>query len=191
MVCGELRKPFYTLTTLESEEEKNHRFLSLFTANESSIHAYVRRLVYRREDASDVMQKIAIVLWKKFDQLQSDDDFRKWSFGVARFEVLAWRRDLARERERLVLSTETIELMAEELDRNAEQLDLEKEAILQHCLGKLKKDQRSALQNMYDDESNTPALAQKFGKSITGFYQWIYRIRQRLAECAKQVADAT
>jgi len=42
------------LTTLESEEEKNHRFLSLFTANESSIHAYVRRLVYRREDASDV-----------------------------------------------------------------------------------------------------------------------------------------
>ena len=42
---------------------------------------------------------------------------------------------------------------------------------------------------MYDDKSNTPALAQKFGKSITGFYQWIYRIRQRLAECAKQVAD--
>ena len=178
------------MTTLESEEEKNHRFLSLFTANESSIHAYVRRLVYRREDASDVMQKIAIILWKKFDQLQSDDDFRKWSFGVARFEVLAWRRDLARERERLVLSTETIELMAEELDRNAEQLDLEKEAILQHCLSKLKKDQRSALQDMYDDKSNTPALAQKFGKSITGFYQWIYRIRQRLAECAKQVADA-
>ena len=178
------------MKALQPEEEKNHQFLNLFTANESSIHAYVRRLVYRREDASDVMQKIAIILWKKFDQLQSDDNFRKWSFGVARFEVLAWRRDLARERERLVLSTETIELMAEELDRNAEQLDLEKEAILQHCLGKLKKDQRSALQDMYDDESNTPALAQKFGKSITGFYQWIYRIRQRLTECAKQVADA-
>jgi transposase len=44
---------------------------------------------------------------------------------------------------------------------------------------------------MYDDDSNTPALAQKFGKSISGFYQWIYRIRQKLAACAKQVADAT
>ena len=175
----------------KSEKDKHTCFLGLFTANEASIHGYVRRLVYKREDAMDVMQKIAIVLWKKFDQLQSDNDFRKWSFGVARFEVLAWRRDLARERERLVLSTETIELMAEELDRKAEQLDLEKEAILQHCLGKLKIDQRSALQDMYDDESNTPALAQKFGKSITGFYQWIYRIRQRLTECAKQVADAT
>ena len=190
MVCGELRKPAYTLTTLESEEEKNLRFLSLFTANESSIHAYVRRLVYRREDASDVMQKIAIVLWKKFDQLQSDDDFRKWSFGVARFEVLAWRRDLARERERLVLSTETIELMAEELDRNAEQFDLEREAILQHCLSKLKKDQRSALKEMYSDQCDTPALAQKFGKSTTGFYQWIYRIRKNLSTCAKSLANA-
>ena len=177
------------MTTNTAEENKHDRFLGLFTANESSIHAYVRRLVYRREDASDVMQKIAIVLWKKFDQLKADDDFRKWSFGVARFEVLSWRRDLARERERLILSTETIELMAEELDRKAEQLDLEREAILQHCLGKLKDDQRSALQLMYDDESNTPALAQKFGKSVTGFYQWIYRIRQKLAECAKHVAN--
>ena len=175
----------------ENAEDKHACFLGLFTAHESSIHAYVRRLVYRREDASDVMQKIAIILWKKFDQLKSAKEFRKWSFGVARYEVLAWRRDLARERERLVLSTETIELMAVEMDRKAEQLDLEREAILQHCLNKLKKEQRSALQEMYMDESNTPTLAQKFGKSTTGFYQWIYRIRQNLSKCAKNLADAT
>ena len=76
----------------KSEKDKHTCFLGLFTANEASIHGYVRRLVYKREDAMDVMQKIAIVLWKKFDQLQSDNDFRKWAFGVARFEVLAWRR---------------------------------------------------------------------------------------------------
>lgn len=174
-----------------NEEDKHACFLSLFTAHESSIHAYVRRLVYRREDASDVMQKIAIILWKKFDQLISDKEFRKWSFGVARYEVLAWRRDLARERERLVLSTETIELMAGEMDRKAEQLDLEREAILQHCLNKLKKEQRSALKEMYMDASNTPSLAQKFGKSTTGFYQWIYRIRRNLSKCAKNLANAT
>jgi RNA polymerase sigma-70 factor (ECF subfamily) len=175
----------------ENAEDKHACFLGLFTAHESSIHAYVRRLVYRREDASDVMQKIAIILWKKFDQLKAAKEFRKWSFGVARYEVLAWRRDLARERERLVLSTETIELMAVEMDRKAEQLDLEREAILQHCLNKLKKEQRSALQEMYMDESNTPTLAQKFGKSTTGFYQWIYRIRQNLSKCAKNLANAT
>ena len=180
-----------TLTINTPEEKKHNRFLGLFTAHETSIHAYVRRLVYRREDASDVMQKIAIVLWKKFDQLQSDDDFRKWSFGVARFEVLAWRRDLARERERLVLSTDTIELMAGEIEQQSEQLDLEKEAILQHCLGKLKKEQRTALKSMYENNENTPDLAEKFGKSVTGFYQWVYRIRQTLSKCAKTFSNAT
>ncbi len=178
------------MTTNSSEEKKHNRFLGLFTANESSIHGYVRRLVYRREDASDVMQKIAIVLWKKLDQLQSDDDFRKWSFGVARYEVLAWRRDLARERERLVLSTDIIELMAGELEQQSEQLDLEKEAILQHCLGKLKKDQRTALKSMYENDENTINLAKEFGKSVTGFYQWIYRIRKALSKCARKFADS-
>ena len=171
------------------------------------LYAYVRQLIYRREDALDVMQKIAVVLWKKLDQLDSDDAFRKWSFGVARFEVLAWRRDRARQNERLAFSTETIELMAEELELQSEQLDLEREAILQHCLSKLNKDQRTALQETYDKDTETPALARSFGKryqkksdtatlaeefnkSITGFYQWIYRIRQNLAKCAREMANA-
>ena len=154
------------------------------------LYAYVRQLIYRREDALDVMQKIAVVLWKKLDQLDSDDAFRKWSFGVARFEVLAWRRDCAREKERLAFSTETIELMAEELDLQSEQLDLEREAILQHCLSKLNKDQRTALQETYDKDKETHIVARSFGKSVTGFYQWIYRIRQNLAKCAREMANA-
>jgi RNA polymerase sigma-70 factor (ECF subfamily) len=135
------------------------------------------------------MQKIAVVLWKKFDQLKQDQDFRKWSFAVARLEVLAWRRDLAREREKFVLSSDTIELMAGEMDQQAEQLDLEQEAILQHCLKKLTETESTALKKMYQKKSDTATLAEEFNKSITGFYQWIYRIRQKLSECAKKMTQ--
>lgn len=136
------------------------------------------------------MQKIAVVLWKKFDQLKEDQDFRKWSFAVARFEVLAWRRDLAREREKFVLSSDTIELMAGEMDQQAEQLDLEQEAILQHCLKKLTETESTALKKMYQKKSDTSTLAEEFNKSITGFYQWIYRIRQNLAKCAQNLSTS-
>ena len=173
----------------KNEEDKHSSFLCLFTAHEAAIHRYVRSLVYKREDALDVMQKTAIVLWKKFDQLKKEDEFKKWSFAVARFEVLAWRRDVARSKERLVLSSETIELMADELDNETEQLELEREAIIQHCLGKLKQNQRSALKSLYEKSYETKILAQRFGKSITGFYQWIYRIRQKLSECAKKMTQ--
>ncbi|MEM1294610.1 MAG: sigma-70 family RNA polymerase sigma factor [Verrucomicrobiota bacterium] len=171
------------------EEEKHRRFLRQFAAYESSIHAYVRRLVPRREDALDVMQDVSVVLWKKFDQLEEEGDFRRWAFGVAKFQVLAWRRDLARERERLVLSPETIELMAEESEAEAEQLDLEREAILQHCLGQLKSEQRQALEEMYRSNSQAEELAAQFGRSVSGFYQWLYRIRQSLSDCATQVSE--
>ena len=171
------------------EEEKHRRFLRQFTAHEAAIHAYVRRLVPRREDALDVMQDISVVLWRKFDQLETDGDFVRWAFGVARFQVLAWRRDLARERERLVLSSETIELLAEETEQEEDQLELEREAILQHCLGKLKSEQREALEASCQRGAQTPQLASRFGRSVSGFYQWLYRIRQSLTVCAQEYAN--
>ena len=66
----------------KNEEDKHNCFLSLFTAHEAAIHRYVRSLVYKREDALDVMQKAAIVLWKKFDQLKKEDEFKKWSLRL-------------------------------------------------------------------------------------------------------------
>ena len=66
----------------KNEEDKHNCFLRLFTAHEAAIHRYVRSLVYKREDALDVMQKAAIVLWKKFGQLKKEDEFKKASKEV-------------------------------------------------------------------------------------------------------------
>lgn len=151
------------------EDDTQSRFLRLYTAHEATLHSYVRRLVYSREDTLDVMQKIAVVLWKKFDQLKQDQDFRKWSFAVARFEVLAWRRDLAREREKFVLSSDTIELMAGEMDQQAEQLDLEQEAILQHCLKKLTETESTALKKCIKRKAIHPPLPKNLTRASLGF----------------------
>ena len=78
--------------------DRHREFLRCFTANEAAIRAYVRRLVPLRSDADDVMQEVAVVLWEKFDEFREGGDFRAWALGVARFEVLAWLRDKARDR---------------------------------------------------------------------------------------------
>ena len=80
----------------------------------------LRRLVPTRHDAADVMQGIALVLWRKFGELDEPDNFRKWSFGVARYETLAWLRDKARDR--LVLAEDLLITMALESSRNEESL---------------------------------------------------------------------
>ena len=45
------------------------------------MHGFVRSLVPRREDAAEVMQEAAVVLWEKFDEFDSSRDFRKWACG--------------------------------------------------------------------------------------------------------------
>jgi RNA polymerase sigma-70 factor (ECF subfamily) len=37
------------------------------------------------------MQETAALLWRKFDELDSQDNFRRWAFGVARLEAQSVR----------------------------------------------------------------------------------------------------
>ena len=91
-------------------EERQELFIRLYTTNGAAIRGFVRSLVPTREDASDVMQDVAVVLWRKFTTVDVDD-FRRWAFGVARLQVLAWRRDKARDRH--LFRSDIIELLAD------------------------------------------------------------------------------
>ncbi len=50
--------------------------MRLYTANGPAIRGFVRSLVPTREDAADVMQDVAVVLWRKFTTVEVDD-FRR------------------------------------------------------------------------------------------------------------------
>ena len=80
------------------DEEQHDQFLRLFMELEEALQLYVRSQLFNREETREVMQNIAVVLWKKFDDSMDKLAFRRWSFGVARMEVLAFRRDRARDR---------------------------------------------------------------------------------------------
>ena len=109
-------------------------FLRLFADNEAALRAYVRQLVPTRHDAADVMQEIALVLWRKFGDLDKPENFRRWAFGVARYEALAWLRDKARDRR--VLAGDLLEVIADQAATADEKLEAQREA-LATCLEKL------------------------------------------------------
>lgn len=164
-------------------DDPYRRFLRLFTANESAIRAFVRRLVPSRSDADDILQDTSIVLWEKFSEFREDGDFLKWAFGVAKFEVLAWRRDKARDR--LVLDESVVEQLATEAPRDEDLLSRQREA-LEACLARVKPKDRSLLVKAYQSGSRVKEVARKSGRSETGFYQWLHRMRGSLLECVRR-----
>ncbi len=164
------------------ENERHNRFLRSFTAHEPAVRAYIRRLLPSRADADDVMQEVSVVLWEKFGDFREGADFRPWAFGVARFEVLAWFRDKGRDR--LVLDEEVVGKLADETAKDEVHLAQQRDA-LEACMKKVAPEQRDLLMQAYQPESQIQEVARNSGRTVTGFYQWLHRMRRTLLKCIK------
>jgi RNA polymerase sigma-70 factor (ECF subfamily) len=164
-------------------DHKQQLFLRLFMASEPAVRAFVRSLVPTLDDANDVMQEVAIVLWEKFADYEASEDFRRWSFGVAKFKVLSWQRD--RMRDRHVFGHEATELLATEAEHHAGLLEAQR-AALQECLQKLSPEQLGLVHSAYAPGARIDALANRLGSTVMALYKKLHRIRMLLSECTRR-----
>ncbi|MCB1089503.1 MAG: RNA polymerase subunit sigma-70, partial [Verrucomicrobiae bacterium] len=98
----------------------------------------------------------------------------------ARFEALAYRRKMARDR--LVFGEELMELMADEALEELDERDAEHEA-LEECLGTMPEKQRRFLTLAYTPGVKTKELAEAAGSTPAAFYMRLKRLRGQLMQC--------
>jgi RNA polymerase sigma-70 factor (ECF subfamily) len=163
--------------------DRHAEFLRAFATHEPAVRAFARRLVPTRADADDVMQEVAVVLWEKFDEFRKDGDFKAWACGIARFKALSWIRD--KSRDRLVLDSDVVELIATQSLSGECRLQQQREA-LESCLEKVSPEERGLIARAYQSDVKISEVAATSGRSVGGFYQWLYRMRQLLLECVKR-----
>ena len=166
-----------------ADRDKHDQFLRLYVENEETLRGFVRSLVPTLDDAREVMQETAAVLWRKFDELNSPDDFRRWAFGVARFEALAFRRDRARDRH--VFGDELIAMLEAEAVEAGDKSGREERA-LEDCLAKLPKPQRSLVEAAYEPGTRIDEMAREAGRTPMSLYKVLHRIRMALADCIQE-----
>lgn len=166
------------------ERERHDQFLRLYVGHEEALGGFVRALVPTKEDAREVMQEVAVVLWRKFDELSSLKDFRRWAFGVARMQALTLFRDRARDRH--IFSEDLLELLAKEAADESDALEAERNA-LEECLGKLSLPQRTLVEAAYAPGIRMDALASRLGRTSMSLYKALHRIRLALMDCTERV----
>jgi RNA polymerase sigma-70 factor, ECF subfamily len=162
---------------------RHDEFLRLFTANEPAIHAFVRSLVPTRDDAREVMQEVAVVLWRKFGGFASGEDFRKWAFGVARYEVLAYSRDKARDRH--VFDETLLLTLADESARSPDAREAQR-AALDLCLQKLRSNERELVLHAYAPGVRIDQFAAERGQTAMALYKVLHRLRLALVACTRR-----
>ncbi len=164
-------------------EQQHDQFLRLFAEHEPAVRTFIRSLLPSRGDASEVMQEVAVVLWRKFPEFDASRDFRKWAFGVARYEVLAYLRDLVRDRH--VFDAALVNRLADAAAAAEPRHDAQRDA-LEACLQKLPPAQRELVLSAYAEGTRIDELATRRGQTAMSLYKVLHRIRQALIECVRR-----
>jgi RNA polymerase sigma-70 factor, ECF subfamily len=166
----------------DSDRQQHDRFLRLFMGLEPSLRVFVRSLLFTREEERDVMQEVAVVLWRKFDPNMDETAFTRWAFGVARMEALTFRRDQARDRH--CFGEEVFDLLAQATVDHADQLESER-AALDICVDKLPPGHREVVRQAYAPGVRMDHLATQLGRTAMSLYKTLHRIRLMLLDCTR------
>ena len=164
---------------------RHETFVRLFSKYESNVRAYVASLLPHWEGVDDVMQETNLVIWRKFDQFNlegPESSCLAWSFTIARYEVLRYRRQRATDR--LVFSEDVYELLAAEAEEVAVD-QTQRQNALRHCLTKLEAPQRQLIRIVYAEGVSIKNVAENTGRTPTGLYKALARIRKALQRCIR------
>jgi RNA polymerase sigma-70 factor (ECF subfamily) len=164
------------------DPSRTEQFTSLWTTAQPTLAAFIRTLVPDFQQAEEVLQRVAVALVRKFDQYDANRSFPAWAIGVAKFEVLYYRRQRATDK--LVFDDELVEKIALSYQDFVEDGDPFREA-LENCLGDLKGRPRRAIVLRYEKGLESSAIAQRLRISTGAVRMLLCRARKLLRQCVE------
>lgn len=171
------------------DTEHENQFVALLTEHQLALRLYVQSLLPGDAGGHDVAQQANATLWNKRADFVMGTNFKAWAFSVARFEVLNYRKQQARDA-RLVFSEEVELLMAEDLATCADETERRHEA-LKGCLQKLRETDRELLLHRYSSAGTLADYAHRSGRSAGGLKVTLHRLRNALLACIEKQLTLT
>ncbi|HWL09593.1 MAG TPA: sigma-70 family RNA polymerase sigma factor [Planctomicrobium sp.] len=158
-------------------------FSQLLLRHDRSLLRYILTFVPRRDDAEEILQRTATSLWEKWSEYDSSREFFPWAVRFTYFEILNYRKELARER--LIFDVDVLESLKSSQQPLETRLDQQREA-LQECLKQLDAVGVSLLRRRYCDAESITSLASESGKTVKSLYRKLDRIRELISRCVHQ-----
>jgi RNA polymerase sigma-70 factor (ECF subfamily) len=144
------------------------------------LYAFVLALLGDPVAAEDVLQETNLAATERLGETAEIGDFTAWVFGVARHQVLNYRRRQARER--LRFDDGLLELLADEIPGVTTEISLRQEA-LRGCLADLPSEQRELILRRYGPGESVQRIAAELKRTVGVVSQTLYRIRIALLQC--------
>ena len=167
-----------------SQPEDEAEFVAMLTASQNAIAFAVRALMPGERSVDEVVQQTNAKIWQKRGEFEAGTNFRAWAGAIARFEVLNYRKQQARDA-RIKLSDELEDIIVAETAGIDDEI-LSRQAALHECLKGLKSESREMLLSRYSGEETLAQLAERVGRSVGGIKVTLCRLRTALLECIQR-----
>lgn len=166
------------------QDKRTIEFLKLFVRHQHEIYAYILALVHHVHDADDLFQDGMTVMWKKFDQFRPGTNFAAWGIQTMRYEILVYRRTLARTK-RVVMQDGLFEALMDRIPKSQDEVPARIEA-LRKCQTLLDTRAKKMIKMKY--ELNTPMkeIASYFKLSRRHVYHVLGQITGVLLRCMRR-----
>ena len=157
-------------------------FILELTQCQQRLYGYIYRRVATRDQAMEVLQQTNLVLCRKADDFEPGTNFNAWAATVAHYQILSYRKTLARDR--LVFTDDVFHVVDEREDFAEERADQMR--ILRTCYGKLSEENQSFMNLRYKDGFSVKQIAAKIGKQAGAVRVQLHRLRLSLKECVQR-----
>lgn len=163
------------------------KVVELITRHQQLLYSYIVSLLYRPQDAQDVLQETNLILWEKRTNAPNDDEFGAWACTVAFYQVLSYRK--RNQRSRLFFSEGLLKDLATQVVSEPELAYLRNRA-LQQCVERLPDNSQQLLKQRYFTRMSVTDIAEEMERTAKAVSQSLYRIRKNLMECIQRRLNA-
>jgi len=155
-----------------------------WTAAQRAVSGFLRTLIPDPDQCQDILQQVAVVVVRKFHEFDRSRCFNAWTIGIAKQEVLAFRR---RQRtDRLVFSDAMVERIAETYQSVLGNATSDTADALERCVQKLRGHASAVIGLHYSEGMKTIEISRRLQMAHGAVRMLLSRARKVLRECIER-----
>lgn len=154
-------------------------FLDLLARHEAQLLGFACAIIPNFQDAEDLFQQTVLTMWQKFGEFEPGTSFIGWGCQIARYKAM----NMLKARRPSLFDNDVLQLLIDTQQDEEPESRLSRRRALTKCLGKLREADRALIQSAYSGEANIKLLASEMGRTASGVYNSLARIRASLFRC--------
>jgi RNA polymerase sigma-70 factor (ECF subfamily) len=166
------------------EQQKDKQFFRLYVTHQRSVYAFIMANARNFNDANDIMQETAMIMWQKFDDLdKKEEKFLAWGILIARNQLYKYFARV--KKTRLVFDEDLLRAIENQCMSKLESYPDHIYA-LQKCLSRLSEPHRQLLMMKFGQQLTIQTISEKLQRTVSAVYKTIARIHLALQQCIQQ-----